>query len=158
MVVRRKVCLVSCAHVLNFTNNQICQALAVSLQKHLAEHWTLFQKTPLDRKRLSMELVPTAVVLQLGRAVSASDTDAEHMNLGRWQPDFIVISYSNKKIPLGPEVCRPSDTCTSKLAEAYDRNIVRKLQCTALSESKITNIFPLGGQSESSRGSLGLVV
>ena len=56
--------------------------LAVSLQKHLAEHWTLFQKTHLNRTRLSMELVPTAVVLQLGRAVSASDTDAEHINLG----------------------------------------------------------------------------
>ena len=110
-------------HARTAAHNQVCQALAVSLRKHLADHWTLFQGTPLNRTRLSLQLVPTAVVLQSGRSVSASDTDAEDMNLGRWQPDFIVISYSHKKIALGPEVCRPSDTCASKLAEAYDRKL-----------------------------------
>ena len=58
---------------------------------------------------------------QVAKALSASDIAAEHMDLGRWQPDFIVISYSSKKIALGPEVCRPSDTRAGTLAEVYDR-------------------------------------
>ena len=46
---------------------------------------------------LVLELVPTAIVLS-GRQVSDSDTAALQMSLGRWQPDFLKILYSTKKL------------------------------------------------------------
>ena len=47
------------------------------------------------------------------------------MSLVRWQPDFVAISYISlsKKIAIGPEVCRPSDTRAENLVEAYHRKI-----------------------------------
>ena len=45
------------------------------------------------------------------------------MSLGRWQPDFMAISYPTKKPALGPEVCRPSDTRAENLFEAFSRKL-----------------------------------
>ena len=104
-------------------HNQVCKVLAASLQKHLAAHWSLHRETPLSQTGLVLEVVPTAIVLQSGRQVSDSDTTALQMSLGRWQPDFMAISYSTKKIAIGPEVCRLSDTRADNLFEAYSRKL-----------------------------------
>ena len=50
-------------------------------------------------------LVSTDVVLKSGRHISDSEAAAAEMSLVRWQPDFITISYTSKKIAIGAEVC-----------------------------------------------------
>ena len=70
-----------------------------------------------------LELVPTDVVLQSGRHIPDSEAAAAEMSLVRWQPDFIAISYTSKKIAIGPEVCQQSDTRAENLVEAYHRKI-----------------------------------
>ena len=45
------------------------------------------------------------------------------MSLGRWQPDFMAISYSTKQIAIGPEVCRQSDTRAENLFEAFSKKL-----------------------------------
>ena len=70
-----------------------------------------------------LELVPADVVLKSGRHIPDSDAAAAEMSLVRWQPDFIAISYTSKKIAIGPEVCQPSDTRAENLVEAYHRKI-----------------------------------
>ena len=55
--------------------------------------------------------------------VSDSDTAALQMSLGRWQPDFMAISYPNKKIAIGQEECRLSDTRAENLFEAHGRKL-----------------------------------
>jgi len=44
------------------------------------------------------------------------------MSLGRWQPDFVVVSFKAKKIAL-LDLCRPSDTSLGQLQAAYERKI-----------------------------------
>ena len=111
-------------HARTAAHNQVCKVLAASLQKHLAAHWSLHRETPLSKTGLVLELVPTSIVLQSGRQVSDPDTTALQMSLGRWQPDFMAISYSTKKIAIGPEVCRPSDTRPDNLFEAYRESCI----------------------------------
>ena len=62
-----------------------------------------------------LELVLTDVVLKLGRHISDSDDAAAEMSLVRWQPDFIAVSYTSKKIAIGPEVCQLPDTRAENL-------------------------------------------
>ena len=50
------------------------------------------------------------------------------MRLGRWQPDFMAISCSNKKIAIVPEVCQPSDTRAKTVVESLLETYGRKLQ------------------------------
>ena len=45
------------------------------------------------------------------------------MSLVRWKPYFIAISYTSKKIAIGPEVCRPSDTRAENLVKDYHRKL-----------------------------------
>ena len=47
-----------------------------------------------------LELVPADVVLKSGRHIPDSDAAAAEMSLVRWQPDFIAISYTSKKLLL----------------------------------------------------------
>ena len=70
-----------------------------------------------------LELVPADVVLKSGMHISDSDTAAAEISLVRWQLDFIAISYTSKKIAIGPEVCQQSDTHAENLVEAYHRKI-----------------------------------
>ena len=126
MAVRRKVSLSICPkfhHARTAAHNQVCKVLATSLQTHLATHWSLFKETPLRSTGLVLELVPTDVVLQSGRHIPDSEAAAAEMSLVRWQPDFIAISYTSKKIAIGPEVCQQSDTRAENLVEAYHRKI-----------------------------------
>ena len=94
------------------------------------------------RSALVSELVSTAIVLQSGSQVMDSDTAALQMSLGRWQPDFLALSYSTKKIATGPEVCRPSDTCTENLFEAYSRKLqTYELLHWQVESCRHTNLF-----------------
>ena len=43
------------------------------------------------------------------------------MSLGRLQPDFMVISYSNWNVAVLPEVCKPSYARAENLCEAFSR-------------------------------------
>ena len=52
-----------------------------------------------------------------------SDPAALQMSLGRWQPDFMAISYPTKKIAIRQEVCRQSDTRAENLFGASSRKL-----------------------------------
>ena len=65
------------------------------------------------------------------------------MSLWRWQPDFMAISYSTKKIAFGPEVWF---TCWKPVWGLY----------TNLYEQRFKNTLPQDGQSGSSHGSWAL--
>ena len=43
------------------------------------------------------------------------------MSLVSLQPDFIAISYTSKKIAIGPDLCLPPETGAEKLVEAYQK-------------------------------------
>ena len=70
-----------------------------------------------------LEFVPADVVLKSGRHISDSEAAGAEMNSVRWQPDFVAISYTNKKIAFEPEVYQQSDTRAENLVEAYHRKL-----------------------------------
>ena len=61
-------------------------------------------------------------MLKSGTQILDSDSAAAEMGLGRWKPDFMVVSYSTKKIALGPKEYLQSNTRAENLIEAYGRN------------------------------------
>ena len=108
-------------HARTAAHNQVCKVLATSLRTHLATHWSLFKETRLSSTGLALELVPADVVLQSGRHIPDSDAAAAEISLVRWQPDFIAISYTSKKIAIGPEVCQLADISAENLVEAIGK-------------------------------------
>ena len=52
----------------------------------------------------------------------AHETERDTVDLSRWQPDFILISWKHKQIAI-LELTRPSDVLTGQLEEAYRRKI-----------------------------------
>ena len=62
-------------------------------------------------------------MLKSGTQILDSDSAAAEMGLGRWKPDFMVVSYSTKKIALGPKEYLQSNTRAENLIEAYGRKL-----------------------------------
>ena len=78
----------------------------------MAAHRSLYRENPLVRQGWSGSLsllhctaVREAVHCTAGReVVPDSDIAALQISLGRWQPDFMAISCSNKQVTLYSEV------------------------------------------------------
>ncbi len=49
-------------------------------------------------------------------------TDWDTVDIGRWQPDFVLISLKRKKIAI-LELTRPSDMSPAQMKEAYQKKI-----------------------------------
>jgi len=99
-------------------HNRVCQVLQGHLEKHLSREWKLYAETPIGRVGLSLLPVSTEIVQQAEREISTLEPSCQ---LGRWQPDFIVISHTRKLIAIGPEISLPSDSHINQLSEAYNR-------------------------------------
>ena len=67
---------------------------------------------------LRLRPVPTDQVQLSGRPVSDADAVAGDMAVGRWRPDFRVVSESRQKIAI-VELCRSSDVRLERLEAAY---------------------------------------
>ena len=109
-------------HARTLMHNRVCQVLKGLLEKHLPSDWKLYVETPIGRVGLSLLPVPTETVRQAGREISTLEPSCQ---LGRWQPDFIVISHTKRLIAIGPEISLPSDSHINQLSEAYNRKIMR---------------------------------
>lgn len=66
--------------------------------------------------------VPTALVQSSGRPVSDADKLAGLMSLCRWQPDFVVISYTCHKIAI-LDLSRPSDVWLERIQAAHQAKL-----------------------------------
>ena len=99
-------------------HNQIRAQLSSSLRKALSSGWRCLEETPLSATGLQLRRVPTALVQQSGRTVRSADIDIGSMALGRWRPDFVLVSDLHHRIAI-LELCRPSDVRIERLLEAY---------------------------------------
>ncbi len=61
------------------------------------------------------------VLVALGEATTHA-TDWDTVDIGRWQPDFVLISRKRKKIAI-LELTRPSDMSLAQMKEAYGEKI-----------------------------------
>jgi hypothetical protein len=103
-------------------HNQIRERLSTLLRKRLSAAWTLFEETPMAVTGLRLLPVATASVQATGRPVSTADIEKGTMALGRWRPDFLVVSFARRKVAI-LELCRPSDVSTDLLQNAYNRKL-----------------------------------
>jgi hypothetical protein len=94
--------------------------LAASLKNFLSEDWSVFEETPLASTGLKLQQVPDDEVRLALDATESITPEAGNVQLDRWQPDFILISWKRKRIAV-LELTRPSDMLTVQLDEAYRR-------------------------------------
>ena len=90
------------------------------LQKYQPPDWQLYQETPVGRLGLRLQPVATTLVEQAGRDPHTTEPTC---SLSSLQPDFVLISHQRRKIALGPEISRPSDSVPTQLHASYNRKI-----------------------------------
>ena len=103
-------------------HNQIRASLSSALYKILPKDWILHEETPMSRTNLQLSPVPTEMVKSTGRVVRDADIAAGEMSLGRWQPDFLIVSYARKTIAI-LDVIRPSDIRRERLCQAHQEKL-----------------------------------
>ncbi len=78
----------------------------------------MFKETPLAATGFDLQQVPIGKVLLAQRDTDNTEADLGNVDLGRWQPDFILVSWKRKRIAV-VDLTRPSDMLSAQLAEAY---------------------------------------
>ncbi len=78
----------------------------------------MFEETPLAATGLKLQQVPMEEVQQALQDSNNTESDFGNVDLGRWQPDFILISWKHKRIAV-VDLTRPSDVLSVQLEEAY---------------------------------------
>jgi hypothetical protein len=118
-------------------HNRVRQALFQLLKRYASTDWSLVEETLLSKSQLRLKTMATALVQQAGRTVkdSAIQLEPEQMDLSRWQPEIIGISFAKHKIAIGPEYTILPDFRPLALLEAHSRKIksyipVLAAQCT----------------------------
>jgi hypothetical protein len=91
-------------------NNQVRRKLYTSLSKLLPKSWVVHEEIPMHRTGLRLDLVPTSFMITAGR--SLPDDHCDMINVGRLQPDMVLVSRTLKRIGL-LEICRPASSCHS---------------------------------------------
>ena len=99
-------------------HNQLRSNIAANLKDSLLDDWVLLEETPLIATGLQLQPVSAATIVSASRDAVTLPTDQDLLDLGRWQPDFVLISQERKRIAL-LELTRPSDILTTQLDEAY---------------------------------------
>ncbi len=92
-------------------HNQLSAVVAACLKSSLSEdwlHWHTFEEKSLVATGLPLEKVRVEEVLVARGEATAHATDWDTVDIGRWQPDFVLISLKRKKIAI-LELTRPSD-------------------------------------------------
>ena len=102
-------------------HNQLRAVVAASLQSSLSEDWHTFEEKSLAATGLRLQRVRAGEVLLARGESGAQDPAQDTVDISRWQPDFVLISWKHKKIAI-LELTRPSDV-TVQLEEAYRRKI-----------------------------------
>ncbi len=93
--------------------------LAIGLKDALSENWEVFEETPLlAATGLKLKQVPMEAVQQALQDSNTTEADLGSVDLGRWQPDFILVSWKRKRIAV-VDLTRPSDVLSAQLEEAY---------------------------------------
>ena len=85
----------------NSSHTQICKILATSLRKHLAAHWSLFNKTPLRCTGLVLELVPREEVC------------SSFITTTVWEESQVTPPGSHRCLYLSPQMWCSSQAGTS---------------------------------------------
>jgi hypothetical protein len=92
--------------------------LAISLKDALSDDWEVFEETPLAATGLKLQQVPIEAVQQALQDSNDTEADLGNVDLSRWQPDFILVSWKRKRIAV-VDLTRPSDMLSAQLEEAY---------------------------------------
>jgi len=101
-------------------HNRVRHRLYTSLTALLSKSWTILEETPMSQTGLHLDLVAASCMLAAGRTLPAGHGDM--INVGRLQPDMILISQKQKRIGL-LELCRPMDESPTQLQAAVDRKL-----------------------------------
>jgi hypothetical protein len=90
------------------------------LKSSLSEDWHTFEKKSLAATGLRLEKVRQDEVLLARKAATANEMDWDTVDIGRWQPDFVLISRKRNAIL---ELTRPSGVSPEQMKEAYREKI-----------------------------------
>ena len=101
-------------------HNQLRAVVVACLKSSLPEDWHTFEERSLAATGLRLEKVRAEEVLVARGEATAPATDGDAVDIGRWQPDFVLISQKRKKIAI-LELTRPSDLSPAQMKEAYRR-------------------------------------
>ncbi len=82
------------------------------------DDWEVVEETPLAATGLKVQQVPIEAVQQALQDPNNTEADLGNVDLGRWQPDFILVSWKRKRIAV-VDLTRPSDVLSAQLEEAY---------------------------------------
>jgi hypothetical protein len=58
----------------------------------------VFEETPLAATGLKLQQVPIEAVQQALQDSNNTEADLGNVDLGRWQPDFVLVSWKRKRI------------------------------------------------------------
>ena len=105
-------------------HNQLRLVVASSLKCALSDDWMLHEETPLAATGLQLLPVAMAEVLPAGVERASPLAVQDTTDLGRWQPDFILVSQEHKRIAV-LELTRPSDMTSAQLEAAYNTEKVK---------------------------------
>ena len=99
---------------LTAAHNELRAVVAACLKSSLPEDWHTVEEKCLAATGLRLEKVRAEEVLIARGEATAHATDWDTVDIGRWQPDFVLISRKRKKIAIILELTRPSDACTDE--------------------------------------------
>ena len=100
-------------------HNQLRTVLVSHLRRALPTDWQLLEETPLAKSGLRMAQFVATEVQSAQDGLDPLPDEQNTLDLGRWQPDFILISQERARIAI-LEVTRPADMLTAQLVTAYN--------------------------------------
>ena len=93
-------------------HNQLRTVLASHLRRALPTDWQLLEETPLAKSGLRMAQFVATEVQSAQDGLYPLPDEQHTLDLGLWQPDFILISQERARIAI-LEVTRPADMLTA---------------------------------------------
>ena len=92
-------------------HKQLRAVVAAGLKSSLSEDWHTFEEKSRAATGLRLQRVcPEEVLLARGET-GAHETERDTVDISRWQPDFVLISWKHKQIAI-LELTRPSPSRT----------------------------------------------
>ena len=99
-------------------HNQVRQVITSFLQRSVDPAWKVFEETRMGKLGLRLRPVSAARVAQ---ALNSNVIPSEHdCDLGRWQPDWVIVSEVHKRIAI-VDLCRSADIHLDQLSVAGAR-------------------------------------
>ena len=99
-------------------HNQVRRVVTSFLTPLLQSHWKVYEETPMQHTGLTLRLIPAARVAEaLGQDPDPTAAPDAVKDLGRWQPDWVFVSDTKKRIAL-VDLCRSADGHPHQLVTA----------------------------------------